>query len=106
MNTRYLRIFAVMTLSLALACTGLAQDSSSSQTKDTKPATDQAPAQAPAPAAAPAEPPAAPAPLPTPSTVGPLQLAPPTNFEAGKLGKYSFNGAATAFGLFQNNAVP
>ena len=106
MNTRYLRIFAVMTLSLALACTGLAQDSSSSQTKDTKPATDQAPAQAPAPAAAPAEPLAAPAPLPTPSTVGPLQLAPPTNFEAGKLGKYSFNGAATAFGLFQNNAVP
>lgn len=50
--------------------------------------------------------PPAPTPLPTPSTVGPLQLSPPINFEAGRLGKLSLNGAVTGIGLFQNNAVP
>lgn len=49
--------------------------------------------------------PAAPAPLPTPSTIGPLQLSPPTNFEIGPLGKFSLNGAVSGIGLFQNNAV-
>jgi hypothetical protein len=80
---------------LALAGAGMAQDSSSSPPKEQSPA--------PSPAAEPAA--AAPAPLPTPSTSGPLQLALPTNIEAGKLGKYSLNGAASAIGLFQNNAV-
>ena len=47
----------------------------------------------------------APTPLPTPSTVGPLQLSPPINFEAGFLGKLSLNGAVSGIGLFQNNAV-
>jgi Putative beta-barrel porin-2, OmpL-like. bbp2 len=47
-----------------------------------------------------------PTPLPIPSTVGPLQLSPPINFEAGLLGKLSLNGAASGIGLFQNNAVP
>ena len=73
-----------------------------SQPKDQKPAADQTAT----PAAAPATEPTPPAPLPTPSITGPLQLAPPTNFEAGPLGKYSINGAVSGIGLFQNNAVP
>jgi hypothetical protein len=35
-----------------------------------------------------------------------LVLQPPTNLEAGPLGKYSVNGIVSGFGLFQNNAVP
>jgi hypothetical protein len=35
--------------------------------------------------------------------VGPLQLSPPINFEAGFLGKLSLNGAISGVGLFQNN---
>src|SRR6516165_2201719 len=49
--------------------------------------------------------PPTPAALPTPSTVGPLQLSPPINFEAGFLGKLSLNGAVSGIGLFQNNPV-
>jgi hypothetical protein len=49
--------------------------------------------------------PPAPSPLSTPSTVGPLQLSPPINFEAGFLGTLSLNGAVSGIGLFQNNAV-
>ena len=103
MSSTLRKAFASIVLSLALTCAGFAQDTSSSQPKDAKPAD-----QAAAPATPPAEPsaaPAPPAPLPTPSTVGPLQLAPPTNFEAGPLGKFSINGAVSGIGLFQNNAV-
>ena len=66
----------------------------------------QASTPASAPEAKPDAAPAAPAPLPTPSTIGPIQLQPPINFEAGPLGKYSINGVVSGFGLFQNNAVP
>jgi len=95
-HSQYRKKFAMAAISLAFACASFAQDASTSQPKDAKPA-DQT--------AAPAAAPAAPTPLPTPSTIGPLQLAPPANFEAGPLGKYSVNGAATGIGLFQNNAV-
>ncbi len=96
------KTFATATLSLVLACAVCAQDTSTAPPKESKPA-DQTAAPAAAPAAAP--PAAAPAPLPTPSTSGPLQLALPTNFEAGPLGKYSINGAVSGIGVFQNNAV-
>ena len=100
-HTQFRKKFAMAAMSLAFACASFAQDTSTSQPKDTKPAADQTTT----PAAAPDTQPAAPAPLPTPSTSGPLQLALPTNFEAGKLGKYSINGAVSGIGVFQNNAV-
>ena len=34
-----------------------------------------------------------------------MQLSPPINLDAGRLGKYSINGAVSAIGLFQNNPV-
>ena len=87
-------------LLMLLGGAAIAQDASSAKPEDTKPpatATPQPPvAETPATAATP---------LPTPSTIGPLRLSPPTNFEAGRLGKYSINGAVTGMGLFQNNAV-
>ncbi|HVP49989.1 MAG TPA: outer membrane beta-barrel protein, partial [Candidatus Bathyarchaeia archaeon] len=93
MNTRYFRIFAVMTLFISIAGTAFAQD--------TKPAADQTATTTPAPA--PAE---APSPLPTPSITGPLAGAVPIPLEAGPLGKLSLNGAVTGMGLFQSNSVP
>jgi Putative beta-barrel porin-2, OmpL-like. bbp2 len=83
-------------LIVALASVARAQDTPSAKPADQPQTTTAAPSAAPAP----------PAPLPTPSTTGPLQLSPPTNFEAGPLGHYSVNGAVTGIGLFQNNAVP
>ena len=47
-----------------------------------------------------------PAPLPTPSITGPLQAAPPNNFDAGPLGTLSVNGALSGMGLWQGNHVP
>jgi len=104
MHLSYLKKFAAAALFVGLACAGHAQDALAA-----KPADTQTPADASKPAdtatAAPAAAPAAPAPLPTPSTSGPLQLSPPTNLEAGPLGKYGLNGAVSGIGLFQNNAM-
>ena len=47
-----------------------------------------------------------PAPLPAPPITGPLQAAPPNNFEAGPLGTLSVNGALSGMGLWQGNHVP
>lgn len=99
MHLNLLKKFATAFLCVGLSGFTLAQDSSSINPDDAKPATGAPSASTQATA------PAAPAPLPTPSTIGPLQLAPPTNFEAGPLGKYSINGAVSAMGVFQNNAV-
>ena len=44
-------------------------------------------------------------PLPTPSITGPLQAAPPINFDAGPFGKLELNGTVTGFGLVQGNHV-
>jgi hypothetical protein len=93
MHLSYLKKFAVAVLLVGLASVAVAQDAPAA-----KPADAQKPAETPA--AAPA-----PTPLPTPSTIGPLQLALPTNFEAGPLGHYAVNGAVSGIGLFQNNAV-
>ena len=101
-HSKYRKKLAIAAMSLTLVCAGIAQDSSTSTPKDQKPADQTI---APAPATAPAAAPAAPTPLPTPSTSGPLQLALPTNFEAGPLGKYAINGAVSGIGVFQNNAV-
>ncbi len=98
-HSQYRKQLAMATLFLSFVCAGFAQDTPSSAPKDQKPAGQTPAAAASAPAAA------APAPLPTPSTSGPLQLALPTNFEAGPLGKYSINGAVSGIGVFQNNAV-
>lgn len=46
-----------------------------------------------------------PSPLTTPSITGPLQAAPPINFDAGPLGKLSLNGVLSGFGLVQGNHV-
>jgi hypothetical protein len=101
MHLSYLKKFATAMLFVGLACVGRAQDA---------PAAKPADAQRPADASKPTEasttaPAAAPAPLPTPSTIGPLQLALPTNLEAGPLGKYAINGAVSGMGVFQNNGV-
>ena len=101
-HNQYRKKFAIAAMFLVFACAGFAQDTQTSQPKDQKPAADQTAT----PAASPATEPTPPAPLPTPSITGPLQLAPPTNLEAGPLGKYSINGAVSGIGLFQNNAVP
>src|SRR3974390_2267518 len=85
MPTPFRKYLAVGAMFLAFAGAGMAQDSSSSPTKEQSPA--------PSPAAEPAA--APPAPLPTPSTSGPLQLALPTNIEPGKIRKDRPNGAAT-----------
>jgi hypothetical protein len=87
---------------LGLACVSYAQDAPAAKPADTQQASTPAAATAASADAAPA----APTPLPAPSTTGPLQLALPINIEAGSLGKYALNGAATGIGLFQNNAVP
>jgi hypothetical protein len=97
MHLSFLKKFATAVLFLSLACVGRAQEAPAA-----KPADPQKPADA---GTATAAAPAAPAPLPTPSTIGPLQLAPPTNFEAGPLGHFAVNGAVSGIGLFQNNAV-
>jgi hypothetical protein len=44
-----------------------------------------------------------PAPLSIPSISGPLQAAPPTEFDAGPLGKLSLNGVLSGMGLVQSN---
>ncbi|MGC2502133.1 MAG: outer membrane beta-barrel protein [Silvibacterium sp.] len=44
-------------------------------------------------------------PLPTPSITGPLQAAPPINFDAGPFGRLSLNGVLSGFGLTQTNHV-
>jgi hypothetical protein len=87
---------------LGLACVSYAQDAPAAKPADPQQASTPAAATAASADAAPA----APTPLPAPSTTGPLQLALPINIEAGSLGKYALNGAATGIGLFQNNAVP
>lgn len=64
-----------------------------------------APAQQQAPAASqpPASQTALSAPLTTPPITGPLQAAPPINFEAGPLGKLAVNGIVSGMGVFQSN---
>jgi hypothetical protein len=93
MHLSYLKKFAVAVLLVGLASVAVAQDAPAKPADAAKPAETSAAA------------PAAPTPLPTPSTIGPLQLALPTNFEAGPLGHYAVNGAVSGIGLFQNNAV-
>src|SRR5262252_3795060 len=46
------------------------------------------------------------APLPTPTITGPLQAAPPIQFDAGPLGKLDVNGILSGTGLWQGNHVP
>jgi hypothetical protein len=90
--------FGLLGLALLAALQAFPQQGTSSVSTDTPVAQGSTPAQQPS---APA-----PTPLPTPSTVGPLQLSPPINFEAGFLGKLSLNGVVSGIGLFQNHAVP
>lgn len=53
-----------------------------------------------------ATPPPAASPLPTPSMIGPLQAAPPIEFDAGPLGKLFVDGIVSGMGLWQSNHVP
>ena len=89
--------FAVLGLVLLATLQAFSQQDASPAPADNPPTQAGAPAQQATPTA--------PAPLPTPSTIGPLQLSPPANFELGPLGKFSLNGAVSGIGLFQNNAV-
>src|SRR5215831_1896387 len=50
--------------------------------------------------------PSAPMPLPTPTIIGPLQAAPPTEFEAGPFRKLAVNGILTGMGMWTGNYVP
>jgi len=52
-----------------------------------------------------AQTPAAPAPLSTPAVTGPLQAAPPIEFDAGPLGKLDLDGIVSGIGLWQGNHV-
>ena len=45
-------------------------------------------------------------PLPGPSITGPLQAAPPIEFDGGPLGRLDLNGAISGMGLVQGNHVP
>jgi hypothetical protein len=47
----------------------------------------------------------APAPLTTPAITGPLQAAPPIEFDAGPLGKLDLDGIVSGMGLVQGNHV-
>jgi hypothetical protein len=49
--------------------------------------------------------PAPPSPLTTPSITGPLQAAPPIEFDAGPLGKLDLDGIVSGMGLWQGNHV-
>jgi hypothetical protein len=102
MHPKIRRRFATAAMLLGLACVSYAQDAPAAKPADPQQASTPAAATGASADAAPA----APTPLPAPSTTGPLQLALPINIEAGSLGKYALNGAATGIGLFQNNAVP
>lgn len=52
------------------------------------------------------KPAAPPTPLTTPSITGPLQAAPPIEFDAGPLGKLELDGIVSGMGLWQSNHVP
>jgi len=105
MHPTFRKKFATAAMFLGLACMSYAQDTPAAQPTDPQKTATPAATPAAAPAASPDAAPAAPAPLPTPSTSGPLQLALPTNLEAGKLGKYSINGAVSGIGGANEGAV-
>jgi hypothetical protein len=88
---------------IALAVSAWAANPDTANPADT-PAPAPQEAQA-APAAAPAAP-AAPMPLSTPSFTGPLSNLPPATFDAGPLGKLSFNGFLSGLAIGQNNHIP
>lgn len=48
----------------------------------------------------------APTPLTTPAITGPLQVAPPVEFDAGPIGKLDLDGIVSGTGLWQSNHVP
>ena len=50
--------------------------------------------------------PADPTPLTTPAITGPLQAAPPIEFDAGPLGKLDLDGIVSGMGLWQGNHIP
>lgn len=49
--------------------------------------------------------PASPAPLSNPTITGPLQAAPPIQFDGGPLGKLDLNGIVSGIGLWQGNHI-
>lgn len=106
MSTK-LPFFAAICLVLTASSAFSDQPSDSPAADDQAPAAAAAPTagQTPAPAAAPAAP-AAPTALSTPAITGPLSNLPPAVFDAGPLGKLSFNGLLSGVGFVQSNHVP
>jgi len=90
----YLKNFATIVLSFALASVCGAQNAPATQTPEQQKGADQT-----------AAPPAAAA-LPTPAITGPLQAAPPNIFDAGPFGKIDVNGIVSGMGRWQGNHVP
>src|SRR5579872_3642260 len=95
-KTTKLRWLLMVVLVATLRVHGQTGDSPSQASQT--PTTPASPQQAAAPQAN-----SAPTPLTTPAITGPLQAAPPIEFDAGPLGKLDLDGIVSGMGLWQSN---